>query len=103
MNLRLLLLKNIRVMGVKMNAGSPQVSPRGSKSVVLAGGQRNLSTKVSDDLILFILKDGKQSACNGETQVRSLGGEDAQEKEMATPLQYFCLKNPMDRACGYSP
>lgn len=35
-----------RVMGEKMNAGFPQISSRGSKSVVLAGGQRSLSTKV---------------------------------------------------------
>ena len=83
-------------MGVKMNAGSPQVSPRGSKSVVLAGGQRNLSTKVSDDLFLFILKDGKQSACNGKTQVRSLGLEHAQEKEMATHFSILAWKNPKD-------
>ena len=27
------------------------------------------------------------------------------EKEMATPVQYFCLKNPLDREslAGYSP
>ena len=43
-----------------------------------------------------------------ETQVRSLGGEDPLEKEMATPLQYSCLGNPMDRvawwatACGFT-
>ena len=33
-----------------------------------------------------------------ETQVRSLGLEDSQEKEMAT---HSCLENSMDR--GYSP
>ena len=31
-----------------------------------------------------------------ETQVQSLGREDALEKDMATPLQYSCLDNPMD-------
>ena len=31
-----------------------------------------------------------------ETQVRFLGREDPLEKEMATPLQYSCLENPMD-------
>ena len=31
-----------------------------------------------------------------ETQVRSLGLEDSLEKEMAIPLQYSCLENPMD-------
>ena len=31
-----------------------------------------------------------------ETQVRSLGWEDPLEKDMATPIQYSCLENPMD-------
>ena len=32
-----------------------------------------------------------------ETQVQSLGGEDALEEENGNPLQYSCLGNPMDR------
>ena len=32
-----------------------------------------------------------------ETWVRSLGREDPLEEEMANPLQYSCLENPMDR------
>ena len=32
-----------------------------------------------------------------ETQVCSLGLEDPLEKGMATPLQYSCLENSMDR------
>ena len=32
-----------------------------------------------------------------ETRVQSLGREDPLEKGMATPLQYSCLENPMDR------
>ena len=32
-----------------------------------------------------------------EMRVRSLGQEDLLEEEMATPLQYSCLENPMDR------
>ena len=32
------------------------------------------------------------------TRVRSLCQEDPLEEEMATPLQYSCLGNPMDRA-----
>ena len=32
-----------------------------------------------------------------EAQVRSLGQEDPLEGEMASPLQYSCLGNPMDR------
>ena len=31
-----------------------------------------------------------------ETQVRPLGWEEPQEKEMVNPLQYFCLENSMD-------
>ena len=31
-----------------------------------------------------------------ETQIPSLSQEDPLEKEMATPLQYSCLENPMD-------
>ena len=33
-----------------------------------------------------------------ETWVQSLGHEDPLEKEMATPLQYFCLENSMNRS-----
>ena len=32
-----------------------------------------------------------------EMQVTSLGPEDPAEEENGNPLQYFCLKNPMDR------
>ena len=32
-----------------------------------------------------------------ETQVQSQGWEDPLEKGLATPLQYSCLENPMDR------
>ena len=36
-----------------------------------------------------------------ETQVRFLGREDPLEEEMAPPLQYSCLENPMDSPWGY--
>ena len=32
-----------------------------------------------------------------ETQVQSLGGEDARKKENGYPLQYSCLENSMNR------
>ena len=32
-----------------------------------------------------------------ETQVRSLGQEDPLEEGMASPFQYSCLENPVDR------
>ena len=41
--------------------------------------------------------DGKESACNAGDPVLSLGQEDPLEKGMATPLQYSCLENSMDR------
>ena len=41
--------------------------------------------------------DGKESACNAGDPVLSLGQEDPLEKGMATPLQYSCLQNSMDR------
>jgi len=37
-----------------------------------------------------------------ETQVPSLGWEDSLEKGMATPLQYSCLENPMDRGAWWA-
>ena len=37
-----------------------------------------------------------------EIRVQSLGWEDPLEKEMANPLQYSCLENPMDRGAWRS-
>ena len=39
----------------------------------------------------------KNPPAKQETQVQSLVGEDSLEEEMATPLEYSCLGNPMDR------
>ena len=39
---------------------------------------------------------GSEAKAMRETQVRSLGREYPLEKDMATPLQYSCLENPMD-------
>ena len=38
----------------------------------------------------------KRLSATQETQVPSQGREDPLEKEMATPLQYSCLENPME-------
>ena len=43
------------------------------------------------------VSDGKASSYNAGDPGSSLGWEDLLEKEMATPLQYSCLENPMDR------
>ena len=32
-----------------------------------------------------------------ETWIQSLGWEDPLEEDMANPLQYSCLENPIDR------
>ena len=37
-----------------------------------------------------------------ETLVRFLGREDPLEEVMITPLQYFCLENPMDRGAWWA-
>ena len=37
-----------------------------------------------------------------ETLVPSLGWEDPLEKDMATPLQYSCLENPIDRGAWWA-
>ena len=37
-----------------------------------------------------------------ETQVQSLGQEDPTEKEVANPLQYSYLGNPMDRGAWWA-
>ena len=34
--------------------------------------------------------------------VQSLGQKDPLEKEMATPLQYSCLRNPVDRGAWWA-
>ena len=36
-----------------------------------------------------------------ETQVRTLGWEDALEKENGNPLQCSCLENPMEAFASY--
>ena len=51
--------------------------------------------------LIYILRfpvgsDGKNLPVMWETQVRSLGWEDPQEKEIAA-FQYSCLENVMDR------
>ena len=37
-----------------------------------------------------------------ENWLQSLGHEDHLEKEMATPLQYSCLENPVDRGLWWA-
>ena len=37
-----------------------------------------------------------------DTQVQSLGWEDSLEKELATPLQYSCLENSVDRGAWWA-
>ena len=44
----------------------------------------------------IIGSEGKVSAYSAGDRVQSLGQEDPLEKEMATPLQYSCLVNPVN-------
>ena len=41
--------------------------------------------------------DSKESACNAETWVQSLGREDSPGEKNGYPFQYSCLENPMGR------
>ena len=44
--------------------------------------------------------DGKESACNVETQVQSLGWEGPLEKEMATHSSILAWKIPLTKEAG---
>ena len=44
--------------------------------------------------------DGKESACNAETWVRSLGQEDLLKQGNGNPLQYPCLEIPWTKEPG---
>ena len=47
--------------------------------------------------------DGKESACNAEDPVWSVGGEDPLEKEMATPIFLPGESHGQRSLEGYSP
>ena len=51
---------------------------------------------------LVVAQSVKNLPAVQETRVRSLGWEDPLEKEMATPLQYPCLENLMDRGAWWA-
>ena len=59
----------------------------------------NLNQMLAGDLLFLtpVAQTVKRLSTVRETWVRSLGWEDALEKEMGNPLQYYCLENPMDR------
>ena len=57
----------------------------------------NLQTDIFSGHLRVGGSEGKESACNAETQVRSLSWEDPLEKAMGYPLQYSYLENFMDR------
>jgi len=60
-----------------------------STSHVLFIGRRGLASLVTHMV--------KNPSAVQETQARPLGQADPLEKEMASPFQYSCLENPMDR------
>ena len=51
----------------------------------------------SNHLVSLVAQMVKHLPAVQEIWVRSLGWDDPLEKEMATPLQYPCLENPMNR------
>ena len=46
--------------------------------------------------------EDKESACNSETQVLSLGQGDPPGEGNGNPLQYSCPGNPMDRRAWWA-
>ena len=46
--------------------------------------------------------EDKESACNSETQVLSLGQGDPPGEGNGNPLQYPCLGNPMERRAWWT-
>ena len=80
---------------VEMNGGEDQVKSVNTKL------PQTPSTSLVFTLIPFssaslVAQTVKRLPTMWETRVRSLGWEDPLEKEMAIPLQYSCLENPMD-------
>ena len=49
------------------------------------------------DRTSLVAQTVKRLSTMRETQVQALGWEDPLEKEMAYPLQYYCLENLIDR------
>ena len=47
-------------------------------------------------------RSGKESACNARVTGSIPGSEDPTEKEVANPLQYSYLGNPMDRGAWWA-
>ena len=87
-------------LSLESSAMNHQVATRGQ--LCIAFGHHLVGPgvlwKVSEQGELPWWLPGKEPACSaGETQVQSPGGGDPLEEEMATPLKYFCLGNPMDR------
>ena len=64
---------------------------------------RNRLTGLENEFMGFPgSSDGKESACNAETRIRSLDWEDPLDKENGYPLQYSHLKNSMDRGAWWA-
>ena len=54
--------------------------------------------KRGQNLMAFTYLGSPKSSCGKQRRrVQSLGQEDPLEKGMATPLQYSCLGNPIDK------
>ena len=85
---------------------TPVFLPRkshGQRSLVSMGSQRvRHDWATSLFFTSLVAQTVKRLPTMRETRLRSLGWEDPLEKEMATPLQYSCLENPMDRGAWWA-
>ena len=72
------------------------------KVLKLVSGLREATYSYSWTLLTLVAPTVKRLPTVRETWVQSLGWEDPLGKEMATPLQYSCLENPMDRGAWWA-
>ena len=75
-----------------LTVGLAGYSPRGGKEL-----------DMTNSFSFHQASDGKETACNAETWVQSLGWEDPSEEGHGNPLQYSCLENLTVGLAGYSP
>ena len=80
-------------MGVSLSKLREIVKDREAWSTAIHGVTKNW-TRLRTSLVAQMVK---HLSTMRETRIRSLGGEDPLEKEMAIHSSAICLENPMDR------
>ena len=79
------------------NAGDPSWSPGSGRS-----SGEGIGYPLQNSWASLVVQTVKNLSIMLETWVRSLGWEDLLEEGMATPLQYSCLENSVDRGAWWA-